>query len=75
MSTKTKCPCCDGTGKELDPVKVGSEMQALRTKAMIGLRSLAKRLGLSHTYLTLLEQGKRKWTPQLVHDYLEEIGK
>ena len=30
---------------------------------------------LSHTYLTLLEQGKRKWTPTLRHDYLNEIGK
>lgn len=36
---------------------------------------MARRLQLSHTYLTLLEQGKRKWTPALVHDYLNEIGK
>ena len=36
---------------------------------------LPSALELSHTYLTLLEQGKRKWTPTLSHDYLNEIGK
>ena len=75
VSKKSKCPCCDGSGEELDPEVVGREMYARRTDANIGLRALAKRLGISHTYLTLLEQGKRKWTPTLVHDYLNEIGK
>ena len=75
VSKKLKCPCCDGSGEELDPEVVGREMHAKRTHAHIGLREMAGKLGLSHTYLTLLEQGKRKWTPTLRHDYLNEIGK
>jgi DNA-binding XRE family transcriptional regulator len=73
MSVKPKCPCCDGSGKELNAISIGKRQRQLRITAGIGLRDLAKRLQLSHTYLTLLEQGKRKWTPQLVHDYLEKL--
>jgi transcriptional regulator with XRE-family HTH domain len=54
---------------------VGGQMRLERIKSKTGLRDLAKRLSLSHTYLTLLEQGRRKWTPGLVHDYLNEIRK
>ena len=74
---KLKCPCCDGSGEELDPEVVGREMRRKRVTShpALGVREMAGKLGLSHTYLTLLEQGKRKWTPTLRHDYLNEIGK
>ena len=44
-------------------------MRCLRLKKLIGLRVMADRMGISHAFLTLLEQGKRNWTAKLIQDF------
>ncbi len=69
------CHCCNGSGAELDPVKAGKLMSKLRTKAGIGLRDMARRIGISHSFLSQLEAGKRKWLPHVSHSYMLELEK
>ena len=63
------CHCCDGSGSETSQVAIGHTMRCLRLKKLIGLRVMADRMGISHAFLTLLEQGKRNWTAKLIQDF------
>jgi transcriptional regulator with XRE-family HTH domain len=66
MNAKRKCRKCGGTGKELDPTRVGHEMRRLRKKKGIGLRDMAKRMDISAPYLSDLELGRRDWTEEKI---------
>lgn len=68
MKTK-KCHCCHGTGTEHDAKVHGRAMSGLRLRAGIGLRAMAKRLNVSHTYLWQMEQGRRRWPDALNRKY------
>ena len=59
------CHCCAGSGVAPDDRSIGRAARALRSRSGIGLRDMAKRLGVSHTYLSLLEAGLRHWTLRL----------
>ena len=63
------CHCCHGSGEETSAVAIGHTMRCLRLKKLIGLRVMAERMGISHTFLSLLEQGKRNWTAKLIQDF------
>lgn len=39
--------------------ELGGELRAARLDAALGLRETARRLGISHSYLVMLEQGQR----------------
>jgi len=68
------CHCCEGSGKEQDDIKTGRALSGLRLRKGIGLRSMARRLSISHSYLCLLEHGLRKWDKAQVARYMEELG-
>jgi hypothetical protein len=67
------CHCCDGTGLEADHAEVGKKMRQLRRSENIGLRELAERMGISHSHLSCLEHGKRRWDPDLREKYTETV--
>lgn len=63
---KDKCPRCLGTGLVQDQRVLGRVLRSLRTRT---LRAVADDLGISSPHLSLLEHGKRRWTPELVKKY------
>lgn len=68
-----KCRRCKGTGLELDHVAIGIEMRAKRVKAGYFLIYVANMIGVSFSYLSNLENGKRNWTIRRIEQYLEAI--
>ena len=76
MVMKNKpCHCCAGSGEETDDVKTGRALSGIRLRAGITLREHARRMGISHTYLWQLENGKRSWTTELKKNYSDNINK
>ncbi|HUD74814.1 MAG TPA: hypothetical protein VMQ76_07055, partial [Terracidiphilus sp.] len=49
------CARCAGTGVEPDDKAIGGNLKALRIEAGIALRSMARRIRLSHGFLCQLE--------------------
>lgn len=47
---------------ENDDVKLGRALSGLRLRQSIPLRSLARVMGISHSYLSMLEGGRRHWS-------------
>lgn len=68
-----KCHCCDGTGRELDPVVTGKVLRAERFLAGLTQREIARRMGLSFPYLSQLEGGTVRWSESLVKRYQEAL--
>lgn len=64
------CPACHGTGHVLDHKTIGRRMQAARHAKGVSLRVMAKRIGVSHSYLCLLEKGQRHWPWKLQNRFL-----
>jgi len=57
-----KCPKCNGSGVVADQKEVGRKMRSLRVKQGIGLRAMARCMGISHGHLWQLESGRRSWS-------------
>lgn len=70
-SKPVACHCCGGSGEEEDRTSFGRALSGIRLRADMGLREMARKLGISHTYLWQLENGKRNWTPELERNYRE----
>ena len=71
-SESTKCPRCNGTGKEPNHARIGAELKLLRMTSGITLRAMARKLGISHGFLHQLEAGSRRWNPVLEEWYVRE---
>ena len=67
------CKRCGGTGREQDDQLIGEAWQAKRKAAGLSLRDLGKRLDLSAAYLSDLENGRRRWSPENVRRYTEAL--
>lgn len=72
--TNTPCHCCDGSGVEVDQARLGGELRSLRERSNIGLREMALQLYISHSHLSCLESGKRRWGKALKTRYLSICG-
>ena len=57
-----KCQNCFGTGYEPDQAVVGRKMRKLRVKSGFQIAPLAHAMGISPSYLSDLERGRRDWT-------------
>lgn len=62
----TACHCCSGSGREQDDAEIGKRFAAIRKSNGMSLREAARRMGISHTYLSQLEQGHRRWSRRLI---------
>jgi len=69
-----KCKHCEGTGHNMDNALIGERMVKLRLKSKITTRELAESAGMSHSYVWLLENGRRNWRPSLMRRYIEAIS-
>lgn len=67
------CHCCAGTGAERDNHRIGKSFRQARILRGIGLRELARRLGVSHAFLHQLENGRRNWTKTIYAKYHDEV--
>lgn len=67
------CHCCHGSGAEVDEKKASAMLKKLRVRAGIGLREMARRIGVSHSFLSQLEGGRRKWSPHVSHLFMVEV--
>jgi transcriptional regulator with XRE-family HTH domain len=64
-----KCVRCGGTGKEQDSAAVGQTMKNRRLSAELSLRQMAVLVGRSHSFLSQLENGRRRWPEFLLNKY------
>lgn len=62
----TKCKCCLGTGVTQNWAAIGRECRARRLDAGLSLIDLSHELGVSVSFLSLLELGKRHWNHELL---------
>lgn len=63
------------TEEVIDHTKTGEAMRELRVKAGLSLRDIAERSGLSHSFISDLEKGRRNWTVAHAMAYEKAIGK
>ena len=68
------CPRCDGTGRVPDDRVMGAAMLKRREKAGLSLRDMAARTGLSPSYLSDLEVGRRQWGKKQRTAYEEALA-
>jgi len=52
----------------------GKKLKSLRTEKGVKLRWIAEKIGISESYLSMLESGVRNWTPELVQKYEEALA-
>lgn len=64
-----KCPRCHGSGWE--QVWRGADLRKARERAGITLREVARRIGLSATYISDVERDNRTATERIVNAYKE----
>ena len=77
MTTLPRKPCryCHGSGTEIDHSAVGFTLRTLRLKKEIGLREMARGMGVSAPFLSDMELGKRNWTQERIDQFNEVIKK
>lgn len=71
------CDACDGTGRCMDHAATGNMWRQARLVKGVTLRSIAREMGLSASYISDLELGRRKWSTSLCQRYavaLEVLG-
>lgn len=62
------CPKCSGRGKVPDP-ETGLEIRRERERLGISQEEVARRMGITQSYLTMLERDKRPWSANMVTAY------
>lgn len=60
---------------EVDHVAFGSKMRTLRSREDLSLRKVARVLGLTISFLSDLERGRRNWRPELAQRYEAALRK
>lgn len=60
------CGKCAGNGYEYSDSVLGAQLREWREKCGMVESDCANLLGISQTYLSLLERGKRRWTPEIL---------
>lgn len=59
----------------IDHTEAGRIIRALRTKAGVSVRGLAKRLGCTASFISDLERGRRNWTEERFAKAVKSLGK
>ena len=63
------CRLCGGSGAIPSDVVRGAALRDQRMKAGVKMDALAVRMGVRASYVSMLENGKRKWTVELIARY------
>lgn len=64
-----KCTHCLGAGTEPELKNIGLKLRKERRTKDIPIQMVAKRMGVTVSYVTFLELGKRAWTTALKEKY------
>jgi transcriptional regulator with XRE-family HTH domain len=73
MSRPQQCHCCNGSGVEKNHKTLGQSMRNSRIKAGLSLRKMAKKIGISFSFLAQLERGNRHWTQDVEYKFLKAL--
>lgn len=68
------CPHCKGSGKVMDPRRVGDALRAKRESKGFSLRRIADCMGISSVYLSDLERGRRDWNDTMLERYEQALA-
>lgn len=63
------CMACRGSGRVIDPRKVGARLRDSRKQREISLREMARRLGITAPYLSDMELGRRGWSTKWIQAF------
>ena len=74
MAATQPCKRCDGTGIEPDWTSIGRIMRRQRKAARKSLRTVAKRMKISPSYVSALENGLKPWRAKIQKRYLVAIS-
>lgn len=66
-----KCKRCNGTGVEAD----AEDIKDSRERAQLTQQQAAKRMGISASYLSDLENGRRDWDSDLLEKFYAMLSK
>lgn len=69
------CLHCNGTGVEPDHQNIGAGLRTLRQSCDLTLRQMAETIGVSHSFLSQLENGRRAWKRSVKKRYEEAVKK
>ena len=69
------CTHCNGTGQEPNQSVIGNGLRSQREAAKISLRTMAELIGVSHSFLSQLENGHRAWRRSVSKRYEQAINK
>lgn len=72
--TKT-CSRCGGDGKVLNHRKLGNALKRERSRLGVTATYIAKQLGITLSYVSHMECGRKCWTVQRITKYLNAIHK
>lgn len=70
---ETPCECCGGTGKSFNDEQTGSALRKLRDAHEITALEVSKKMNVGKQTVWKLENGKQKWTQELVENYLHAV--
>lgn len=62
------CSHCNGTGIEPDQAATGARIRELRVTKGMQAKTLAEKLGLSASFYSDLELGKRGWSSERIRE-------
>jgi len=57
----------------IDHERTGKEVRKERIKCGVSLRRVAKQMGLSPSFVSDLERGRRNWTSKRFHQYADAL--
>jgi len=75
VKRENACPCCDGTGVEIDQVAISIKRRAARKSRKLPLIEVSARMGITVSELSRMERGERPWTPQRIARHEQICGK
>lgn len=67
------CPHCDGTGKAPDWRAIGQQWRRSRRDRDLTQGQIAKALGVSVSFISALENGKKPWPARMEFKYLAAL--
>ncbi len=68
-----KCPTCNGKGQVPDPAIDGAKLRKKRERANLTLRLIAERMDVSVAFLSMVENGKRRFTPEQTSAFIAAL--
>lgn len=74
MKAFIPCERCGGTGVIPDSHRIGMNLRLIRKNERIGLRELARRLGVSAGNLHDLEHGRRSLSDEFIEQYQTAVA-